>query len=227
MNVLTIQSHCLRPCLYICSHHPLVVDVLGKIVSSHAFIEFQGAPSSLAITSGKRGCQILLVDSCSEEQWPAVARHWKENRGPVIVLVMRSPDFITELHAIYLGAHGVVVNSPNLERDLPEAIHAVANGQLWMRPAAMAEYARRSFDASKNIVPGVLLTDREQQVVKLIQEHFSNKHIAAALQISERTVKFHVSNILQKFRVKNRSSLFGMRLSTAFDPESDYLNSNF
>lgn len=210
MSTLTLQSHCLRPCLHICSRHPLVADVLGNIASSHASIEHQGALATLDVTSSKRGCHILLIDTCSEDQWPAAAKQWRENGGPLIALVTRSRDYITELHAIYLGVHGVVVISPCLGRELPDAIHAVAKGELWMRPDAMAEYARRSFRASSNI-PMEPLTDREQQIVKLIQEQFSNRHIAAALQISERTVKFHVSNILQKYRFKNRSSLFLIR----------------
>lgn len=209
MSVIA-RSHCSRPYIYICSCHPLVIQVLAKAICPHASIEYEGNISKLDMTFAKRGYHILLIDTCSLDHWLPVASQWRETRGPLIALVPRSPDWIAELHAIHMGIQGVVVISPNLERELPEAIHAVVNGQIWMRPDTMAEYTRRTFEASKNVsIPS--LTQREQQIVKLIQEQFSNKGIAVALNISERTVKFHVSNILQKLHVKRRSSLLLMR----------------
>lgn len=54
-----------------------------------------------------------------------------------------------------------------------------------------------------------LLTRREQQVYDLIQALKSNKEIGAALNLSERTVKFHVSSILSKFGGSSRMDLIG------------------
>jgi DNA-binding NarL/FixJ family response regulator len=210
VSTVTLQSAGSRPYLYLCSRHPLVIQVLAKIVAPHVTIEYQGDISDLDISIGKRGCHTLLVDTCSLDQCWQAANEWRESQGPVIALVPRSPDYAPELHALQMGAQGVVAVSPGLERELLEAVHAVANGQLWMKPDTMAEYARRYFETSTGISPAPL-TRREQQIVKFIQEHFSNKRIAAALNISERTVKFHVSNILQKYQIKHRSNLFLVR----------------
>jgi DNA-binding CsgD family transcriptional regulator len=60
-----------------------------------------------------------------------------------------------------------------------------------MRPAANA--------------PG--LSRREQDVLEALLQNMSNKEIATRLNISERTVKFHVSNLLAKFSVQRRSDL--------------------
>lgn len=210
MSTVSLQSSGSRPHVYLYSRHPFVIQVLARAISPYVSIEYQGDISDLDISLVKRGCHLLLIDTCSLDQWLPAASEWRESRGPLIAVVPRSPDHAAELHALHMGAQGVVAISPNLERELVEAIHAVINGRIWMRPDTMAEYARRSFEASTSISLAPL-TRREQQIVNFIQEHFSNKRIAAALNISERTVKFHVSNILQKYQIKHRSNLFLVR----------------
>ena len=54
------------------------------------------------------------------------------------------------------------------------------------------------------------LSEREKQVVELLSQGLCNKNIARQLSISERTVKFHCSNVYQKFNVKNRFELIAM-----------------
>ena len=209
-DTVKLRAHYSSPSIYICSSHPLAIHTITKIVSPYVSIAYTGDISCLDIASVKRDSHILLIDTCSLNHWVPAASQWRDKHGSLIALVPRSPDYVAELHAIQMGIPAVVVISPSLERDLPEAIQAAANGRIWMRPETMAEYSRRSFEASKPVCIS-LLTQREQQIAKLIQEQFSNRDIAAALNISERTVKFHVSNILQKYHVKHRSSLLLMR----------------
>jgi DNA-binding NarL/FixJ family response regulator len=68
------------------------------------------------------------------------------------------------------------------------------------------EYLRKTICVSSH---GSLnhLTTREQQIVRLMMEGLTNKAIGELLGISERTVKFHASNILQKCHVENRRDL--------------------
>jgi DNA-binding CsgD family transcriptional regulator len=58
------------------------------------------------------------------------------------------------------------------------------------------------------LLPGHSLTAREGQILQLLMRHLANKEISKSLDISERTVKFHVSNILAKFGVEDRHGLF-------------------
>lgn len=53
----------------------------------------------------------------------------------------------------------------------------------------------------------VSLSRRQQEALRGVEENFSNKEIASKLNLSERTVKFHVSALLEKFEVRNRGSL--------------------
>jgi DNA-binding NarL/FixJ family response regulator len=202
-----IRSEPVQPHLYICSRHPLALQILAKIMTAHAILKDQGDFNNRFIIAGNQhGCQILLLDTCSIEQWRDYAARWQSSGGRTIALVSCSLDRGSELHALHLGIHGVVPFSVNLERELPDAMRTVATGNLWMRQDLLAEYARRSFDATRTLAIASL-TRREQQILRFIQEELSNKEIAIALEIAERTVKFHVSNILQKCQVKHRSSL--------------------
>lgn len=57
--------------------------------------------------------------------------------------------------------------------------------------------------------PDSPLTSREEEVLRLLQSHpgWGNKHVAAELNVSERTVKFHVSGLLAKFKKQSRREL--------------------
>jgi DNA-binding CsgD family transcriptional regulator len=57
------------------------------------------------------------------------------------------------------------------------------------------------------LVAGQSLTAREGQVLQLLFRHLTNKEIAYQLNISERTAKFHVSNVLRKLGIENRRNL--------------------
>lgn len=69
-----------------------------------------------------------------------------------------------------------------------------------------AEYVNQPLDESKQIanIKSVGITNREQQVIPLIADGFSNKEIAQKLNLSVYTVKSHVHNILTKLAINNR-----------------------
>lgn len=74
------------------------------------------------------------------------------------------------------------------------------NGAVWMSDR-VAEIYR---SASEHTATGSLLSDREWNVVELLKKGYSNKEIAADLDISKSTVSFHVSNILSKLNLSSR-----------------------
>jgi len=76
-------------------------------------------------------------------------------------------------------------------------VRAVYSGQYCISPAVAARLARR--------IPGPELSRRELEVLKLIVEGMSNKEIAAALNITESTIKNHVNSVLTKLRVNDRT----------------------
>jgi DNA-binding NarL/FixJ family response regulator len=111
--------------------------------------------------------------------------------------------------AIKAGATGYLLKDTRAE-ELREAIKAAAAGQVQLSPQAAARLMRevRAPESPES------LTDRETDVLRLLAEGRANKEIARELQIGEKTVKTHVSNILTKLGVQSRTqaALHAMRI---------------
>src|SRR5215475_7243047 len=73
--------------------------------------------------------------------------------------------------------------------------------------AGLAEKALKLLEAGRSVKSHVKLTRREEEVLNGVMRSQANKEIAATLNLSERTVKFHVSSLLTKFRVRGRMEL--------------------
>lgn len=71
----------------------------------------------------------------------------------------------------------------------------------------LTEKAEKLLRAGRSVVSPVKLTRREEEVLRGVMRSLANKEIAASLNLSERTVKFHVSSLLAKFRVRGRMEL--------------------
>lgn len=82
--------------------------------------------------------------------------------------------------------------------ELTAAIHALSQGLIVGSPALL-------FESDSEPMERGPLTDRESEVIGLLAKGLANKQIAAALGISEHTVKFHVSSIYTKLNVTNRT----------------------
>ena len=73
--------------------------------------------------------------------------------------------------------------------------------------AGLNDKARKLLEAGRAVKSNVKLTRREEEVLNGVMRSLANKEIAASLNLSERTVKFHVSSLLAKFRVRGRMEL--------------------
>lgn len=200
-------SHKLPVC--ICSRHPLVYRTLEKILTAMSCII---KPFS---QTGDRGHDknnwILIVDTYSVEEWLEIAAQWGCRRGrPIILMADHLQSEKEELRLVYLGVRGIVPIA-NLENELVRAVDLVMKGQLWLRRSTLNEHVMHN-NSSVDFLRSQF-TIREEQIIAFVLKGFSNKEIANALGISDRTVKFHVSNILRKFSVKNRRALLRIKRS--------------
>jgi DNA-binding NarL/FixJ family response regulator len=124
----------------------------------------------------------------------------------VLILSMHeSEQYLYE--ALRAGASGYVVKKI-ADRDLVEACRATMRGEPFLYPTAVTalinDYLRSARDHEK---PRELLTPRETEVVKLVAESYTNRQIAEALVISEKTVDRHRTNILEKLGMRDRVEL--------------------
>jgi len=111
--------------------------------------------------------------------------------------------------AIRAGAAGYLLKDVS-PQDLATAIRMVQGGEPILAPGV----ARRLMDeVGRQPEPANHLTEREIEVLKLIANGRSNKEIAGDLTLSEKTVKTHVSNILKKLHVADRTqaALYAVR----------------
>ena len=98
--------------------------------------------------------------------------------------------------ALRAGALGFILKDASAE-EIAGCIHAVARGQTWIPPVVGAMLAKRVADRE--------LTRRENEVLQLVAEGKSNKEIGAAFDISEATIKVHMTHILEKLKVTGRT----------------------
>jgi DNA-binding NarL/FixJ family response regulator len=91
---------------------------------------------------------------------------------------------------------------------LRDAVATVAGGGYWVPRALLWAFLDGLMElAVPARLPGSPLSPREVEVLEPLLRSLSNKEIAEGLNISERTVKFHVSNLLEKFAVQRRGDL--------------------
>jgi DNA-binding NarL/FixJ family response regulator len=109
------------------------------------------------------------------------------------------------------------------------AMHCMVRGQspsdyLIMVPAApenlrdLGDKAQKLLEAGHSVKATVKLTRREEEVLDGILRSLANKEIACELNLSERTVKFHVSSLLAKFKVRSRMELMREASQQAMRP---------
>ena len=127
---------------------------------------------------------------------------YEKNTGVSPFHVEAGPDgqFPVEEAAGLLAMHCVVRGqSPRDYVVMVEAAHESLGG--------LTEKAEKLLQAGHSVGGSVTLTRREEEVFGGVMRSLANKEIAASLSLSERTVKFHVSSLLTKFRVRGRMEL--------------------
>jgi len=155
--------------------------------------------SAISAAIADTGCEILLLD-LQMDRW--VLDDIQELAALTKVIVLTATENVESAAvAIRLGARAVVQKRFAVQT-LVEAIHAVAQGQVWMPPSLQAEVAAqwRSSVAKS-------LTSRETEIARLVARGLRNAEIAHRLAITESTVKTHLNNIFEKLGLRDRVEL--------------------
>ncbi|MEQ1614298.1 MAG: response regulator transcription factor [Hyphomicrobiaceae bacterium] len=190
--------------------HPLmragIVQALSREIDIEIVAEGQSSDEAVAIAR-KHLPDVMLVDINMPGGGLDALRRISESCPAVacIVITVRE-DEDTVGRALRVGARGYVLKGIS-GRDLAKTIRSIYQGDVYITPSL----ATRLLMA--NTGPGAAqpdhkrlddLTDREIQILRLIAKGLINKQIGVELELSEKTVKHYVTNILQKLQVRNR-----------------------
>ena len=193
--------------------HPVVRQGLRVLLEVQDGIEVAGeagdGATALALASeqagpGGRPPDVILLDlKLPGMDGMAVLNELKARRNPARVLVLTSvTDHAAAAAVMRAGAAGVLYKDVDPDA-LVRAIRAVHDGHLLLAPEAAgtllhqaAAWPARGLDA---------LTGREREVLAELAQGRSNREIARALHVSEKTVKAHVSSVLAKLGVQDRT----------------------
>ena len=96
---------------------------------------------------------------------------------------------------------------------MKKAIVSIASGENYIQPNLIPALNAKMIERSADYIKLENLTDREIEVLKLLAVGMYNKEVAETLEISERTVKNHISNIFKKLDVTDRTqaAVFAIR----------------
>jgi DNA-binding NarL/FixJ family response regulator len=137
------------------------------------------------------------------------ARELHRRRPQLRILMLSMHENERYLHeALKAGASGYVLKTV-ADRDLVEAVRAAMRGEKFLYPGARTPLIEDFLHRARQDLPlrEDPLTPREQEVLKLVAEGYTNKQIAETLVISEKTVERHRANILDKLGMRDRVEL--------------------
>jgi DNA-binding NarL/FixJ family response regulator len=154
---------------------------------------------------------VYVVDTLPAQQATAALVGGIRQKNPEARMVALAEEFeeAATFPLLRLGIKGLV-RYADAETQLPRAVESVAGGGYWVSRALLSRFVDSMLAGTPTPQAPDLpseISPREREVLDALLENFSNKEIGNKLNISERTVKFHVSNLLQKFSVQRRADL--------------------
>lgn len=214
---MSSQAHESTVRVLIASNDQALSTRMADILEATCFLTFAGTWAAVLESISDRREQILLLDPDLIRHSPRQSVAEVSAGSPATqIMIIETPSEPEVDHVAFFnaGVHGFC------KQDIPpallnKAIDAVLKGELWMPRSLITrivdEYTRnrRTPDnpsrQSDNSVE--CLTPRELEVARMVHRGGNNKTIARSLNISERTVKSHLSAIFRKLNIENRLHL--------------------
>lgn len=134
-----------------------------------------------------------------------VLKELKQKNNPIKILILTVHSEIEYLvKAVDIGADGYILKDSG-SVELKQAINVIINGDSYIQPSLLPALNSRLINRDIEKDKLEALTKREIEILKQIAGGMFNKEIAINLNISERTVKNHISNIFKKIDVSDRT----------------------
>lgn len=205
--------------VFLVTGNRLLREALTRVLGKRPDISVLGAgPHGTDVVAclERSRAEVLLSDSVTADPLNLRAIHKLVRNHPKLkVVLIGMPDCEAEfLDAVRAGVAGYVLDDASA-MDVVSAVRAVANGEAVCPPRlsmSLFRYVSRQAAEMPNVRVKLRLglTRREQQLIPMIAEGLTNKEIAAALNLSEQTVKNHVHRMLRKAGAADRLSIVEM-----------------
>ncbi|MCJ8521526.1 DNA-binding NarL/FixJ family response regulator [Pseudorhizobium tarimense] len=189
--------------------HPLfregVVRSLGECPGLEIVAEGASRDDAIAI-AGTDAPDVMLMDiSMPGNGLNAIKGVLEKQPHAKIVMLTVSEAGEDLASAVRMGAKGYVLKGIG-SQGLTEVVKTVASGQSYVAPTLSARLVESLSQASEpKSNPFAELTQREMEVLNLVASGLSNKRIAIALDLHEKTIKHHMTRIFTKLNVTNRT----------------------
>ena len=205
----------LKVCLL--SPHPMVLDEFHRLLEDSGFqitsklLDSMLAPDLRNLDVPK--ATVYVIDAHAARQATgALLGNILERYASARLLVVGDKLKESDSYALLRqGAKGILTYAEAREQ-LPRALPQVAAGGIWVPRPVLSRFVDSILSSTQGrrlrVDSPNELSRREQEVLAGLLENLANKEVADRLHISERTVKFHVSNLLAKFGVRRRADLF-------------------
>lgn len=174
------------------------IEVIGQAGDGAEAVAIAGSSAPDVVLLDVRMPKLSGIEACAaiKEAVPAAQ-----------ILMLTMSDEEADLYeAVKSGASGYLLKDSSLE-EVAHAVRVVAEGQSLITPSMAAKLIdefKQLSKADRSPVPGLRLTDRELEVLRLVARGLNNREISQELFISENTVKNHVRNILEKLQLHSR-----------------------
>ena len=204
----------LKVCLL--SPHPMVLEEFRRVLTDSGCqivsrqLDSMLAPDLRNLEVPRAGVYVIDAHAAKQATGALLSNILDHNATARLLVV---GDNLKEADSYTLLRQGVkgILNYNEAREQLPRALPLVASGGFWVPRTVLSRFV----DSILNSTQGrrlrgdspTELSRREQEVLSALLENLANKEVADRLHISERTVKFHVSNLLAKFGVRRRADL--------------------
>ncbi|MDC7745792.1 MULTISPECIES: response regulator [Rhizobium] len=186
--------------------HPLfregVTRSLSEITGFAVVGEGASSDDAGMIASTSRPDIMLLDVSMPGGGLSAIGNVLTRSPTTKVLMLTVSEEVDTLLAALQQGAMGYVLKGVG-SRGLAEAIQTVLSGSRYISPTMSTKVMESSLQGGASEKNS--LTPREREVMDLVSQGLSNKHIGLRLNLQEKTVKHHMTQILSKLGVSNRT----------------------
>ena len=196
--------------IVVADDHPVVRDGLVAMLATQPdfrVVAEAGSGAEAVAAFGEHDPDVVLLDlEMPDGDGVEAIRRLREADPEARALVLTAFDTDERIvGALEAGARGYLLKGSTRE-EIFEAIRVVARGEALIPPVVASRLLRSVRESREpDVHRGDELTPREREVLALLAEGLSNADLAERLTITERTVKFHVSQLLAKLGARNRT----------------------